>query len=219
MKPVGEQQVKKLLEDISEMKSVINKNKPLIQKILLPSHFRLVSLIWGFGIILYSLGIQYLIHVHGSFHQVPSQIKTGLYISMAVSAVILSVLKQRILVHSLQKEYPRITIFKIWKEFFSYHFRHMYLPIILLTIFLSFIFIQHHQYTYIVPTISIYAGLVFNYFGSITRIKPYLIGGYWYLISGGICIYLNSIPIVISLAVTLGLGSLVFAFVQKKEGK
>ena len=53
--------LEKLLEDISSIKSVINRNKPLLQQILNPAHFRLFTLLAAISIIGFALIIYFLI--------------------------------------------------------------------------------------------------------------------------------------------------------------
>jgi hypothetical protein len=45
MNTINGGQIEKLLEDISSIKTVINKNKPLLQQVLMPAHFRRFTLL------------------------------------------------------------------------------------------------------------------------------------------------------------------------------
>ena len=55
MKTKDNEQLEKLLEDIASVKEVINRNKPIIQQVVNPAHFRLLMLLFGLGISFFSL--------------------------------------------------------------------------------------------------------------------------------------------------------------------
>ena len=119
MAAIDHRQIETLLEDIASIKSVINKNKPLIHQFLMPRHFRFFSLIAG------------------------------------------------------------ISVF--------------------------------------VPIISTGTGLTYNFIGSITEIRQWLVSGYWFLITGMAILLVNPIPATLALAVTMGCGLLLFAAVPSRE--
>ena len=53
MDSIDNRQIENLLEDIASIKSVINKNKPLIHQILMPRHFRFFHLIAGISVFIF----------------------------------------------------------------------------------------------------------------------------------------------------------------------
>jgi hypothetical protein len=59
MSTVTENKIDKLLEDISSIKTVINRNKPLLQQVLNPAQFRRLGLLAGISIIFF-FGISFL---------------------------------------------------------------------------------------------------------------------------------------------------------------
>lgn len=59
MSTVTENKIDKLLEDISSIKTVINRNKPLLQQILNPAQFRWLGLLAGISITFF-FGIPFL---------------------------------------------------------------------------------------------------------------------------------------------------------------
>jgi hypothetical protein len=55
MNPMDNERIDKLLEDISTIRSAIDRNKPLLQQVMMPTHFRLLGLIAGLSIICFTL--------------------------------------------------------------------------------------------------------------------------------------------------------------------
>jgi len=214
---VDDHKIEKLLEDISAIKSVIKENKKLLRQILLPIHFRLMSLILGMSIIVFSLLFFFLIHHYGGYGSIPGRIKTIIYAAMAVDWIFLVILKYSNWLSSLTKIDQKYTLSRALNEFFSYRIIHVWSPLFFLILFLSIYLGTRNSAYYIVPTISIGAGLMYNLFGSITEIRQYLIAGYWFLVTGICPLVFNAIPATIALSVSLGCGMLLFAL-PIKEG-
>ena len=81
----------------------------------------------------------------------------------------------------------------------------------LLIIFLAIYFIYKNIPYYIVPACSIGIGLLYNFIGSLTEIRQYLILGYWFLVTGTGVLIFNGIPAPISISLTFGGGLLIFS--------
>jgi hypothetical protein len=204
-------QIEKLLEDISSIKSVINKNKPLLQQILNPAHFRLFTLLAAISIIGFASLIFLLMQHYGSFSSIPRTTRYIIFAAMAADWVFMQILKRRTFLNTGKRIDPTFTIGRLLKEFFTYRIAHVYVPVMLLIIFLIVYFIYENIPYYIVPAVSIGVGFLYNFIGSFTEIRQYLILGYWFLITGVGVIIFNSIPAPISLSITLGCGLLIFS--------
>ncbi len=204
-------QIEKLLEDISSIKSVINKNKPLLQQILNPAHFRLFTLLAAISIIGFASLIFLLMQHYGSFSSIPRTTRYIIFAAMAADWVFMQILKRRTFLNTGKRIDPTFTIGRLLKEFFTYRIAHVYVPVMLLIIFLIVYFIYENIPYYIVPAVSIGVGFLYNFIGSFTEIRQYLNIGYWFLITGVGVIIFNSIPAPISLSITLGCGLLIFS--------
>ncbi len=204
-------QIEKLLEDISSIKSVINKNKPLLQQILNPAHFRLFTLLAAISIIGFASLIYFLMQHYGSFSSIPRTTRYIIFGAMAADWVFMQILKRRTFLNTGKRIDPTFTIGRLLKEFFTYRIAHVYVPVMVLIIFLIIYFIYENIPYYIVPAVSIGVGFLYNFIGSFTEIRQYLILGYWFLITGVGVIIFNSIPAPISLSITLGCGLLIFS--------
>ncbi len=211
METINKGQIERLLEDISEIKSVISKNKPLLQQVLMPSHFRLFSFLAGISIIGFAMLIYFLTQHYGNFSAIPRTARYLIFAAMAADWFFLQWMKRRTFLTTGKRIDPTFTIGRLLKEFFSYRIAHVYVPMMLLMIFLSVYFIYAGIPYYIVPAGSIGVGLLYNFIGSFTVIRQYLILGYWFLISGVGVLIFSTIPAAISLSITLGCGLLLFS--------
>jgi hypothetical protein len=211
MDTINSGQIEKLLEDISSIKSVINKNKPLLQQVLNPAHFRLFTLLAAISIIGFASLIYFLMQHYGSFSDIPRTARYVIFAAMAADWVFMQYLKRRTFLTTGKRIDPTFTIGRLLKEFFAYRIAHVYVPVMVLIIFLIIYFIYENIPYYIVPAVSIGVGFLYNFIGSFTEIRHYLILGYWFLSTGVGAILFNNIPAPISLSITLGCGLLIFS--------
>lgn len=211
MNTINGNQLQKLLEDISSIKSVINKNKPLLQQVLDPSHFRLFAFLAAVSVIGFAMLIYFLIQHYGSFRLVPDAAKYAIFAAMAVVWFFMQYFKRKIFLATGRRIDPAFTIGWLLREFFTFRIGHVYVPVMLLIIFLIIYFIYQNVPYFIVPAISIGLGFLYNFIGSFTEIRHYLVVGYWFLITGVVFVIFNQIPVPISLSITIGCGLLIFS--------
>jgi len=216
MMNIDDQQIDKLLEDIASIKAVINRNRTLIQQILLPRHFRLFSLVAGISILIFSFLFYFLMEHFGNYGSIPGNVKTILFGAMILDWMLLVFLKYSRWGASLLKINRSYTLSRALEEFFSYRIIHTYLPLTGVMIILC-VFLADIDAYYMIPAIAIGSGLLYNFIGSITEIRQWLVTGYWFLITGVATLFLNSIPSMIALAITMGCGCLLFAIVPSRE--
>ena len=212
MNTVSEQNIDKLLEDISSIKTVINRNQPLLQRLLHPARIRLFFLVVGLNLIAVCLVIFYIIQHYGSFAAIPAEWRTVIWGSLLVDLFFIQVFKRRVFLSSAHKIDPKLTIVGILKEFFSSQIIHVYVPIVVLIILFGFYFGQYRIPYYIIPTISIGIGLLYNCVGSILNLRQYLLFGYWTLATGVLAILFPVAHTLIVLAVSIGGGMLLMSF-------
>jgi hypothetical protein len=212
MNTVTENNIDKLLEDISSIKTVINRNKPLLQRLLHPARLRLFFLLVGLNLVAICLVLFFLIQHYGYFAAIPKPGRFVIYAVLAVDLILIQIFKRRVFLSSAQKIDPKLTLMGIFKEIFTFQIIHVYVPIIVLVTILGFYFAHHRIPYYIIPTISIGVGLLYNCIGSIIDIRQYLIFGYWTLVTGVLAILFTAVPALIVLAVSIGGGMLLMSF-------
>ena len=221
MKTIDNDQVEKLLEDIASIKEVINRNEPIIQQVINLSHFRLLSLLSGIGVTVFSLLFYFLINIFGTHSAIPSTLKWIIYTAIIVITVVLTVMKQRLYLSSLKKIDSTLTLSWLFRELFSNRFVHIYLSSIFLNIFLIFFFIYKGIPYFIIPSIALWIGL-FGIAGTMLYIKHSLLTGYWFFITGIGLLVINTIPASIAVFISFGLGFIflgILGYIDQKTRK
>lgn len=211
MARLTEEQIDKLLEDISLIKSVIGKNKPLLRHILMPGQYRLLTSLIGASIIVFSMLFYFLVERYGDYGGIPTVYKILVFGAIAADYVFLAILKHKTLLGSARKIKPGVSLFSVWKEFFTSHIMHVYIPLSVLALFLCIYFPSIGRPFYLAPTLSIGMGLIYNILGGVTGIRAYLIAGYWLLTTGFGALFFSSVSIAVVLSLTVGCGMIVFA--------
>ncbi len=214
MTTVDEKQLDKLLEDIASIKSVINDNKPLIKQVLLPVHFRIISLIAGLAIIGLSALYCFLLKRYEIYDNIPITIRTISITVVIAVYIILIVLKRILWMKSVKKIDRQITFGQLVKSIYQIQLIHVWIPGFLLLLFVTiYLFIMNGQ-QYIVPVISIGLGIIYNSIGSATRIKQYIITGYWLIVTGILPLLFPTVSALIYLSLSMGCGMLLFAAIS-----
>ncbi len=212
MENLNNEQIEKLLEDISSIKTVINRNRPVLQQLFNLAPFRWFLLMVGLSTIGFSLLIFILMQHYGSFDSIPGTLRYIIYAAIAVCAIVMQIWKGRAYLASAQQINRGFTLGWAFKEFYSNKIAHIYVSLVLLVVFFSVFFVAHNIPYFIIPTISIGCALICISYGVILQIKYSLIIGYWFLITGICTIIFCSIPATIALSINLGCGMLILSF-------
>ena len=221
MKTIDNEQVERLLEDIASIKEVINRNKPIIQQVINLTHFRLLMLLSGISIIVFSLLFYFFMDFYGGYSAIPVSMKWILYVAIALVTIALSIMKQFIYLSSLKKIDKTLTLSWFFKEIFSNQFVHIYFSGIFLNLFLITYYITQSIPYFIIPTISIWIGLL-CIAGAMLHIKYSLVMGYWFFLTGIGLIIINTIPASIAVLISFGAGFLIMAvlgYMDQGSGK
>ncbi len=214
MVKISADQVDKLLEDISSIKSVLSKNKPVLKQLLLPTHFRVISFISGASIIVLAAVYYYLLLRYDYYYGIPEGIRQ-LLIGIIAAIYILTVVLKRILwVRSVKRLDKRYTFGAIVKIIYTHQLVHIWVPILTTIIFFTGYFAYMDQERYIIPTISIGLGILYNSIGGMTRLWQYLIIGYWFIVTGVMTVVFAEVSALVFLALSPGCGLLFFAFMS-----
>lgn len=212
MKTPNPKELDQLLADISTIKSVLKQNASVLRQMFLPRHFRFLSALGGIVI----MADCYLYHrfntLYGDFGHFPSVNQNIFTAAIIISFILLGVVKWAMWTRSIKQSGSNIDISRFFREFFSSQIIHLYLPLIVLITILSIYFSVRDQHYYIIPTIAIGTGLLYNAIGAATRIRQYLISGYWIIITGAMMLA-RPVSGPVAISVTLGLSLLIFALI------
>ena len=216
METPDDKQIDQLIEEISSIKSIINKNKSLLRQVLLPTHFKLLALFTGISIILFSMIFYYFMNIYGGYSFIPGYIKMIIFGAILVDWILLGIMKYSNFMKTLLKIDDRYTFGRIMKDFFTFRIVHVYVPLIGSCVFLCVYLAKQNNSYFIIPTISITIGLFYNFLGSIIEVKQWLLTGYWLIITGLGVLLFSSIPAPVAISISMGCGMLLFA-IQTKE--
>jgi hypothetical protein len=125
--------------------------------------------------------------------------------------ILLGLIKWLKLADSLSKIDKRFSLPFFLQEFFSFRIVHVYLPLLILTISIGTIFVQHNANYYLISTAAVGLGLVHNFVGSVTQLRQWLISGYWFLAAGLYLLAATPVYPPLAVSLSLGIGSLLFA--------
>ena len=212
MKTLDNDQIDRLLEDIFSIKQVINRNRPILEKVFHPRRYRWFMLAASLSVIGFSLLIYFLMRHYGSFGAIPGALRYCIYIAIAAVSILLQIWKLRRFSISVKEVDRALTLGWFFKEFYSSRIAHLYVPLVVLILFLCIYFGVNGIPYFIVPTISIGYGLLCNFVGTMLNIRYSLVVGYWFLVTAVCAILFSFIPGPIALAITLGCGILIFSF-------
>ena len=233
MKTIDNEQVEKVLEDIASIKEVINIDYSIIRQFLSFTHYRLISLVFGISIIGFSMLFYFLMDYYGNYGAIPAKLKWIIYTAIAIDAGFLMIMVLRYFSRSFKKVVVKIdqnltlmewfkTASPGWvKKFSPDWYNHVILSTSFLFFFLIVFFIIKGIPYYIIPTYSIFYGLV-GFFNVSLGIKHSLIMGYWLFITGICLLIFNTIPAPIALSISIGVGSLIMAvlgYMYPESGK
>ncbi len=213
MKTVSDNQIERLLDDISLIKSTIGQDRNRIRQIMGPTHFNLLSLLVGVSAIGFSLAFYLLMEHYGSYSAIPYDCKSIVYCVIAADSIFLGIYKWKSWAKWLSKFNKRYTLDDVFEELFTFRIAHIYHPLwIGLTILCIFLVKRDAAY-YIIPAISIGLGLLYTFIGSMTRLGRWLVSGYWFLVSGLFLLIHDPISVPFAVSASLGCGYIVFGVV------
>ena len=155
MEPMTNTQIDRLLEDISSVKEVINRNRSVFRQLFDLARFRWFLLMVGLSIIGFCMLIFILTKHYGSFVAIPNTLRIILYFALAFTLVIMQIWKGRAYLASARQIDRRLTLGWALKEFYSSNISHVYLLVVALLVFLSVFFIVQGIPYFIIPTYSI----------------------------------------------------------------
>ena len=219
MSRITEEQVDKLLGDIKTIKSVISENQPILKQLLLPMHFRVISYLCGIGIIVISLAYYFLLRQYGVYDAIPQAARIFLLAVIAALAVTVWILKGVLWFKSVHTVNKELKFGQMIKKLYSGQILHTWIPISFLMVFLIVYCVSNGLNNYIVPIVAFGVGIIYNMIGGMTAIRQYLFTGYWLIVTGVCAILFPAVSSLLWLALSLGLGLLLFGFFSKAQVK
>jgi hypothetical protein len=208
-----DEQIDRLLEDITSIREVINRNKPILNQLFNLAPFRWFMLTTGIIIIGFSFLFYFLVQHYGSYGAIPGTLKYSIYVALILSALIIQVWKGLAYSASAKRINKNLTLGWAFSTFYSNRIAHIYISHVVLMFFFTFLFIVRHMAFYIIPAFSFGMALIAISYGVMLHARYGLITGYWFLITGVLTILFKSIiPAPFAVILTIGCGMLIIAF-------
>ena len=209
MEIIDNEQIEKTLEDIASIKKIINRNKPIIQKLLDFTHYRLIFLLVGISVTVFSMLFYFLKGYYGSYEAIPDELNFFVYIAIFIDGIFITILEYRCYVNSLKNIDQSFTLYSLVKELFSHRYKHLVFAVLFLDILLIVFFSIKGIPYFIIPTFAILLGLLCLAV-TMLYIKHLLVMGYWWIITGIVLLIFNTIPAPIALTISFGIGYILF---------
>ncbi len=213
MEKVTDSQIEKLMEDISLIKSAISRNKNVIRMILLPTHFKLLYLVSGISITVFSLVFYLLLEHYGNYAAIPDNSKNlviGLIVLVWILVVFIKYYKWS---DSLSKIDERFDLEYGFKVGLSFPIVNVAIPLVILTIVICVLCVKHDLAYYVIPAISIGVGLLHNFYGSLTHLWQWIASGYWFLATGLYLLVFGPVSVPFAVSISLGGGCILFSLI------
>jgi hypothetical protein len=211
MDAISREQVDKLAEDISFVKKAIEKNSSILRLIDFKRSLRPVVLLSALSVFFFC-GLFYMLIRHfGGFAAIPSSLKAIAFCAIALDGSALGIFKNVGMLKSARAYNPEISLFRLIREYYSARMYHNFIPTGFVVAFACIYAAATGNSRFIIPLLSIGAGLLYNSFDTFLRLDEFLWTGYWLVVTGCILVVYNSVSPLLGLCLTLGGGLLLLS--------
>ncbi|HMD68671.1 MAG TPA: hypothetical protein VKF42_07285 [Chitinivibrionales bacterium] len=221
MDTLSKDQIDQLAQDISFVKKAIEKSSSILRQIDFRSSLRLAALLAGISVFAFCGLFYFLIGHFGGFAAIPASVKAVAFCAAALDLSVLGILKNMGVLKSARAFDPGISLFRLIREYYSERVYHHFIPVGGVFVFSAIYAAATGNSRFLIPILSIGAGLICNNFDAWLRIDEFLFTGYWFIIAGCILMAFNSVSPLLGLCLTLGCGLLLLAGIwylpQKKR--
>ncbi|MFQ3548045.1 MAG: hypothetical protein SNJ56_06875 [Termitinemataceae bacterium] len=210
--------LERLLQDVQAIKAMLHKHDSLIRKILLPKYFGIMSSYLGASIVLIFGAFESMRYIYGSYTLIPLTVKVLLWIFFSFAMISSSIIKLVSLTRASRELSGPGNWFSLMREFFILPLRHVYIASGISACTVSIFLVLRGLALLIIPIIVLLIGIIWNQIGEFIRSRSYLMVGYWLIVSGGLSLFfVESYPFAV-LAISPGLGFLLFGLLGVWEG-
>jgi hypothetical protein len=211
MNAISRQQVDKLAEDISFVKKAIEKNSSILRQIDFRASLRLVVLVSAVATFFFCGLFHMLVRHFGTFAAIPTPLKAISFSAIALVAALIGIFKNTGVLKSARTYDPGISLRRLIREYYSFRLYHHFVPMGLVLAFSCVYVVTIGESRYLVPILSIGAGLIYNSYDTLLNIDEFLWTSYWFIVTGCIVMVFNSISPLLGLSLTIGCGLLLLS--------
>jgi len=207
-------QLDEMLKDLKAIKTTIKKNAGLMKKLVYKPSVIVIAFVYGFLFIVISLIYRYFIISYSSYHSIPEGIKLILFSIIILLSLATLFFKITVFIKT-KKDQPEISYLDYYRKLAGNHFLITAPFLVICCVYFSFYFALLNVPQYIIPAISLFAGLICVFYGAVLLIGSFLVFGYWLCLSA-----LVSIPFLavkgpdnlIWIGATFGIGFILLGF-------
>jgi hypothetical protein len=215
-KNISRLELDEILGDIAAIKDVIDRRRRDLHRLFAAPVFRPLYFVAGAGVIIHAFIWNHLVLRYGSYADIPSGAVKILWAVMIIQVVMQGIYKW-VLAGRLRPEAPRWGMFLILRQMYSPRIIHVFGPVMASVIIAAVMMIRLDAAYFIIPAAAVSHGVLLNFFGSLAFVREYIIGGYWFLITGLITLIFYNIPAHIAVSLSIGLGFIIMGLVAGRK--
>lgn len=200
-------EMQRLIDDLVYVKAAINKANNILKYVDVTRILSIVLLVSGIIITLFAAGMYALIQYYGNYAAIPQSFKTLIYISIAVTAIMVSTAKIKLVVRQFSKSSHDMTVQRLIREIYTAQTLNVLIPFLTVIVLVTVFLVRGGHVGFIVPTLAILFGLFFIAFVNIFYMHELLVMGDWLLGTGLISMFaVRTLHPLLALILTFGLG-------------
>jgi hypothetical protein len=209
------QRIARLFRDLDEIKAAVRRNSPVLREIVTARFYWWLLLIFGAGVIVFSVVMHFLILRYGGYGAIPASVKAAFWAVAAAVSAVLYAFRVRGVLRTIKQIDSRLTLLSLLGDHNIGEFMHLYGPLCLIaaaaTIYLSR---TGHSF-YIVGTWGLCLGLTCNLLAFAAHLVEYYVLGYWCIIAAAVSFFVPGISAPLWTAICFGGGCVAYAAVAE----
>jgi hypothetical protein len=207
---MDEEGLQRLARDIDELKLAVKRNDPLLREVLSTKGWALLGLGGGLGVTLFALPAHVLTVAYGSFGAVPAAWRAAIWAALTLALVGGGVWKMVLISKRIGEIDAASTLGEIMDSFFGATSIHVTMGMIVGIAVACAFSIWVGSPWYSLPSSAVLVGVWMNSVGAQTRVKEYILAGWWAILSGSAALFfVEAAPF---LAVFVIYGGMFYAF-------
>ena len=219
MEKQEEMHLSKMIDDIKDMRKMMEAGSHAFRYIYMAKNIRLLFLLGGLCVLIFTLAYHILLIIFDSHALIPGAVKLMYFSLMILSCICLVVLRTRLTLAAGRKLDENMTLWGLTKLIMSHPLWIAVIPV--MAVFCSLPFKMAHYWpgSYFVYYSAVAYGVILNMIGVGIRSMEYSIAGYWAIITGLIGLFLIIMPIHVAIAFNFAPAFLLFALISYAKGR
>ncbi len=209
-----------MMENIKEMRKIMDASAPAFRHIYLARNLRLLFLVGGFWVLIFTLAYHVLLVIYNRHILIPENVKTIFYSCFFLSMLLLIGLRTHLTLKAGRQLDKKLNLWGLTKLVLSSRIWLAVIPVLIVLCILPYKIFPYWPNKFYVPYIAIVYGTILNMIGVGIRVKEYSISGYWLITTGLIGLFFIAMPFHIAFAVNFAPAFFLFAiiaYIREKE--